>query len=351
MKKKQIVLSLGTILGGIALFHTSADAASTSVQVKTGDTLWSIATKYQTSVQNLKTQNNLKSDVIHVGQTLVISSSASPAKPVDTAKPTPATPNTASTYTVQSGDTLYKIAAKFKMSVSDLKRLNSLSSNIIYVNQKLKVSGQATPSNPKPEVTKPQTPTVSTNGTYKVQQGDTLSKIAAQFKMSVSALKTANNLKSDIIYVNQVLKVTISGAAPSTPNAGTPPTTTPTNGQLNISKMITDAKKYMGVPYKWGGTTPSGFDCSGFIYYVMKQQVSMPRYTTMGFWNASKSVSQPQPGDLVFFTTYAPGPSHLGIYLGNRQFIHAGSSTGVTISSLDNSYWSKRYLGAKRFSK
>ncbi|MCG3056269.1 LysM peptidoglycan-binding domain-containing protein, partial [Escherichia coli] len=87
MKKKQIVLSLGTILGGIALFHTSADAASTSVQVKTGDTLWSIATKYQTSVQNLKTQNNLKSDVIHVGQTLVISSSASkpaePAKPVD----------------------------------------------------------------------------------------------------------------------------------------------------------------------------------------------------------------------------------------------------------------------------
>ncbi len=355
MKKKQIVLSIGSILGGITLFQTSVDAASTSVQVKSGDTLWSIATKYQTSVQNLKTQNNLKSDVIHIGQTLVISSNASkpsePTKPVETAKPTPSTPSTASTYKVQSGDTLYKIAAQFKMSVSDLKRLNSLSSNVIYVNQTLKVNGQATSSNPKPEVTEPQTPSVSTNGTYKVQQVDTLSKIAAQFKMSVSALKTANNLKSDIIYVNQVLKVTTSGAAPSTQSTGTPSTTTPNNGQLNISKMITDAKKYIGVPYKWGGTTPSGFDCSGFIYYVMKEQISMPRYTTMGFWNASKSISQPQPGDLVFFTTYTSGPSHLGIYLGNRQFIHAGSSTGVTISSLDNSYWNKRYLGAKRFSK
>ncbi|MDE5411863.1 C40 family peptidase [Alkalihalobacterium chitinilyticum] len=113
------------------------------------------------------------------------------------------------------------------------------------------------------------------------------------------------------------------------------------------SSVISTAKSLIGTPYKWGGTTRSGFDCSGFLQYVYKQHGrSIPRNTS-SIWGSSTATTNPQPGDLVFFTTYQSGPSHVGIYLGNRQFIHAGSSTGVTISSIDGSYWNSRYLGAR----
>ncbi|WP_078429729.1 peptidoglycan-binding protein [Alkalihalobacterium alkalinitrilicum] len=112
--------------------------------------------------------------------------------------------------------------------------------------------------------------------------------------------------------------------------------------------LVADAAQLTGVPYLWGGTTPSGFDCSGFVQYVFKQQgVNLPR-TVAQQWSAGKSVDKPSVGDLVFFETISKGPSHNGIYIGNNQFIHSGSSTGVTVASMNNSYWAPRYLGAKR---
>lgn len=115
----------------------------------------------------------------------------------------------------------------------------------------------------------------------------------------------------------------------------------------NTSELVKTAKQYIGVPYVWGGTSPKGFDCSGFINYVFnKHGVSLPR-TVASMWNSGTKVSSPKVGDLVFFNTSGKGASHAGIYIGNNQFIHAGSSTGVTITSLSNSYWKPRYLGAK----
>ena len=118
----------------------------------------------------------------------------------------------------------------------------------------------------------------------------------------------------------------------------------------SAGKIIETAKKYMGVPYVWGGMTPSGFDCSGFVQYVfMENGISIPRTTAQQI-NIGSSVSKSslKPGDLVFFNTSGSGVSHVGIYVGDNQFIHCSSSKGVVITSLSNSYWSARYLGARR---
>lgn len=116
----------------------------------------------------------------------------------------------------------------------------------------------------------------------------------------------------------------------------------------NDEALIATAKEYIGVPYNWGGTTPNGFDCSGFIQFVYaSHNETIPR-TTREIWNFATNVSEPSIGDLLFFETYQPGPSHLGIYLGNGDFIHASSSNGVTISNYQSDiYWKERFIGAK----
>ncbi|USK57205.1 C40 family peptidase [Cytobacillus solani] len=95
-----------------------------------------------------------------------------------------------------------------------------------------------------------------------------------------------------------------------------------------------------------GGSTPAAFGGSGYLNYVFNNVgISIPR-TISSIWNATKPVSTPQVGDFVFFNT-SSGPSHAGIYLGNNQFIHSGSSTGVTISDMNVSSWTTRYIGAR----
>lgn len=119
-------------------------------------------------------------------------------------------------------------------------------------------------------------------------------------------------------------------------------------GFSHHNDIIQEAQTLVGTPYVWGGDSPGGFDCSGFIQYVYKTQETVIPRTVNDIWNFAQSVESPSVGDLVFFETYQPGPSHMGIYLGDGKFIHAGSSRGVEISELSISYWEERYLGAKR---
>ena len=121
-------------------------------------------------------------------------------------------------------------------------------------------------------------------------------------------------------------------------------------GPTLASKIIATGKHYIGVPYVWGGTTPSGFDCSGYVQYVFRAHgVKLPRTSREQYKVGYQiSISNLQPGDLVFFNTSGSGASHVGIYIGNGEFLQSGTSRGVSIASLNNSYWSSYYLGARR---
>ncbi|MEK9549769.1 NlpC/P60 family protein [Bacillus cereus] len=111
--------------------------------------------------------------------------------------------------------------------------------------------------------------------------------------------------------------------------------------------VIGKAKQYLGKPYVWGSASPSngGFDCSGFISYIF----GVGRQDVRGYWNSVSKVDSPQPGDLVFFQgTYKAGPSHIGIYVGNGQMIHA-SDKGIAYGDINSSYNQKHFLGYGRF--
>ena len=116
-----------------------------------------------------------------------------------------------------------------------------------------------------------------------------------------------------------------------------------------IAQALTrSALRFIGVPYVFGGTSTSGFDCSGYVQHVFAMLgISVPRTADAQYYAGAKIVGKMRAGDLVFFQTYEPGPSHVGIYLGNDRFVHA-SSHGVMVSSLSDSYWAARYIGAKR---
>lgn len=127
-------------------------------------------------------------------------------------------------------------------------------------------------------------------------------------------------------------RITSSGAAAST------------------AALVNTGKQYIGVKYVWGGTTPSGFDCSGYVQYVFARHgISLPRIARDQY-RTGKAVAfnNLQPADLVFFSLDGDKTAdHVGIYLGSGQFIHASSSKGVIVSSF-SSYWRPKYLGAKR---
>jgi len=172
--------------------------------------------------------------------------------------------------------------------------------------------------------------------TYTVKSGDTLSSIARKYDTNYKTIMAMNGLSTTLIRVGQKLQVGSQvPAAPSVPSVG--------QATANNTNMINIAKNYLGVRYVFGGTTPRGFDCSGYIYYVYKEAgKNIGRTSAAGYYNKAKKVTNPQVGDLVFFSnTYKNGISHVGIYIGNGQMIHAGGSK-VQISSIKSGYWKSK---------
>lgn len=117
------------------------------------------------------------------------------------------------------------------------------------------------------------------------------------------------------------------------------------------NELRNTAVQYLGVPYSYGGTTSSGFDCSGFVRKVYSNlNISLPR-TSVSMYNVGTSVKKSEliPGDLVFFNTSGRGISHVGIYYGNGKFIHSQTGKGVSLTSINDPwYWGDVYVGAKR---
>lgn len=340
-----------------ALF-SSHEAEAASHKVKAGDSLWLIAQKYNTSVAALKKINNLTSDIIYPNQVLETNngkkSSTSSSKIGNSSK-------SSTTYTVKAGDTLSGIAYKHNISLSDLMKWNNLNSTLIYPGNVFVISKPSTSTGESTNNSSSGSSVSGSNGSngktgssaYTVKSGDTLSGIAAKYDVTVASLKNWNDLQSDLILIGQRLNIGSRSTSGST-NSGSSNSTSkkPTaNVGYNIDKLIKAAKSQIGVPYAWGGQSSSGFDCSGFIYYAYKQaDMNTSRTSSDGYYNRSYYVNKPQVGDLVFFSgTYRTGISHLGIYLGNNEFIHASGSSGVTISSLGNSYWKTHFDGFKRF--
>jgi LysM repeat protein len=328
MKKKTITALAATAIVSGAFVGT---ASASTYTVQKGDSLYRIAQKYHSSIPELKTLNGLRNDLLQINQVLKVSDEVTTPAPVVTPPS-----STDTVYTIVSGDYLGKIANKYGMSVADLKKLNNLTSDLIFPGQKLKVSDEVAPVvvTPVKPVPVQQAPIPSS---YVIKSGDTLGKIGLQFGMKISDLKKLNNLSSDLIFVGQTLKVTASQQVVDTES----PSTT----------VVQAAKNLIGTPYTWGGGTDKGVDCSGLIYVVFNQTgETMGRYSAAGYFDRSYYVDKPQAGDLVFFeNTYKPGISHMGIYVGDNQFIHADEARGVTISSLNSTYYKDHFDSFKRF--
>lgn len=192
------------------------------------------------------------------------------------------------------------------------------------------------------------------SATKTVSKVKEISKKDAELMAQIQAKKQGNS-KAITTTVKQQKKPEAQSKAPTvqvkhkvTNHTKKPLLTVPVSG--NVKEILTYANTFTGVPYKFGGTTPAGFDCSGYIRHVFqKVGVQLPRQADEQYTVGKKVEKQNlQPGDLVFFETYEPGVSHSGIYIGDGQFISATSSSGVAVADIDDGYWGPRYVGAKR---
>ncbi|MEW6280513.1 MAG: NlpC/P60 family protein [Candidatus Eremiobacterota bacterium] len=219
---------------------------------------------------------------------------------------------------------------------------------------------------------------------HTVEPGQTLWSISKRYGVTVEQLRVVNRISDDRLLAWQRLEVPCSPDraaaaaaspwAPATTDVEVPPAP-PVTGWLEVrlpdgsrawapattmlipssrplppDELVSLARRFAGTPYRWGGTSPNGVDCSGYVQEVFRLGGHTLRRTADLQYADTVEVPREsmQPGDLVFFSTYEPGPSHVGICTGPGRFLHASSSRGVVESGLDEDYFARRFLGVRR---
>jgi peptidoglycan endopeptidase LytE len=285
-------------------------------------------------------------------------------------------------YTVKSGDTLCGISKSFGVSIEALKKANGLEKDLLKPKQVLviptqrdkkldetarKPSSQTTKKLVGKKVNKPPREMDS----YIVERGDSLSSISKKVGVSIEDIKKMNGLHTSTLKIGQVLLLPgdenrldeeaegtgdgekIAGVSEVEGEKGEPVAATPL-GKWNNSEernlLVRVVKTFLGVPYKLGGSTLRGIDCSAFVKKIYEIfNIELPR-TTREQFSVGKKVEKDQleEGDLVFFKRRG-NSTHVGIYIGDNQFVHASSSNReVKIDYLDTPYYNKRFLRGVR---
>ncbi|MGE7601560.1 LysM peptidoglycan-binding domain-containing protein [Peribacillus sp. NPDC097675] len=344
--KSQNNLSSNLIFPGQVLKINESTAKTTGSTkkhvVKLGDTLSDIAKKYNLSLTSLMKMNPSisNSDRIRIGQSIIVSGIATTAN-------TPATTSSSTgTYKVKSGDNLSNIAKTHKTTVKALLSLNPSikNANALQIGQSIKISGKATTASTT-------TTTSSSTSTYIIKSGDNLSTIAKKYKTTVTALLSLNPSIKNVNALQIGKSIKVSGKATTASTNYT--TTTTVSSTSEVDRVLTAAKKYLGAKYLYAASTSrtDAFDCSSFTMKAFQAAgISLPRTSTgqaqMGVPVSSYSLKK---GDLVFYDTNRDGViNHVGIYAGNNQMINASSSRGVSYADINSSYWKPLYVKAVR---
>ncbi|MCS7135447.1 MAG: LysM peptidoglycan-binding domain-containing protein, partial [Candidatus Aenigmarchaeota archaeon] len=260
--------------------------------VKKGDNIWRISKKFNVSVEEIKKANNLKNTKLQVGMKLEI-----PQKRDENTKVSKhSKPSEPQYHIVKKGENLFRIAKKYNISVEELKALNGLNSNKISNGQKLIVKAAQKPI-----------------GNISIRENEKVPVLASAKLDIEEKTEEIEEIKAS----EELTQMTIT------------------------ERILLFAKKMLHLPYRFGGNNFNGLDCSFFVKKVYSMVgIELPRSAREQFTlGVPVKKDELQPGDLVFFRTYAKFPSHVGIYLGDNLFIHASTrSKKVTIDSLETPY-------------
>ena len=268
-------------------------------------------------------------------------------------------------YTVKSGDTLHDVAKAFGISVEMLKTANQLERDLIKPKQILVI-----PTTAERKGTRVVHKLPGEADPYLVKSGDTLSELSVRMGVSVEEIKQLNHLQSHRLQIGQKLffKNPVSSLEDEeemgdgdqevevpTANGGEEPRASESLEKWTNSEernlFVRVAKTFLGVPYRWGGATMRGIDCSAFVKKVYEIfGVALPRTA-----REQSCVGRPigkdelEEGDLVFFQTQRARRTHVGIYIGNGEFVHASSwNKEVKVDHLDKPYFHQRFLRGVR---